>query len=882
LPPSVTDARGNVTMFEYDTNGRLWKATDPLGKVTTYEYFSTGKLKQVTDARGNVTSYTYDSRYRLKTLTEPGGAVTTLHYDLAGRLIKVTDPRGYDTTYTYDGAYRLTSEKNALNATTAYAYDLMSNLTKVTDALNRATDLEYDEFYRLKKILYPPATTGAPRAQELFEYDAGGRLTKHTDQAGNATNYAYDTANRLWKITDAKLGVTEFGYNARSQRTSVLDAKGQQYNFGFDAMGRLLTTTRGGSSMSYAYTGGLRTARTDYNGAVTTYGYDALNRLTTITYPGGGTASYTYDDVSNLVTATNVNGTVTLAYDTRNRVTSTTDVWGQAVAYSYDANSNRTALSFPNYAVTYAYDALNRLTQVNHTQVGAATFGYDAVNRLRTRALPNGVATTANYDDLDRLTTLSYSKAGLTLPSFQYSYNAVNQITQLIEAAGTHTFNYDELQRLTSATHPNQPAESYTYDQVGNRTASHLATSYAYQTPNRVTQIGGTTYSYDNNGNLSTKTDSSGTTQYYYDHENRLTRVLLPSTTVINYKYDALGRRVERSKSDGTWTRYSYDGLEMLRDLHSDGSTVEYVNGGELDDHLWQRRSDGTTQYFLTDHQGSTRALADGSGAVVASYSYDTFGNGFSGSLTRFGYTGREHDADTGLMYYRARWYDPGQGRFVSEDPLGFGGGLNWYGYVGNDPLNWIDPVGLFDRGKWKPRLSTKTRVGRGVGIGLALALAWEIWESVNQNGPKPLPLPKATPTPEPTPMPAAAAGGAAQGGSCPPGSGDWKFDQKFDVDWRGTGKAVKDAIEEAFRRTGLPRESFDVVEWARDKYGKSFPVRWRAAGGAEVNIHTGHRIDGPAIPHVGYKTAGKRGSGGCTKGHIFVDNIPYHDPDPY
>lgn len=110
------------------------------------------------------------------------------------------------------------------------------------------------------------------------------------------------------------------------------------------------------------------------------------------------------------------------------------------------------------------------------------------MNRLRTRALPNGIGTTADYDDLDRLTTLSYSKAGLTLPSFQYSYNAVNQITQQIEAAGTHTFNYDELQRLTSATHPNLPAESYSYDQVGNRTASHLAASYNDRIPNHVSQ----------------------------------------------------------------------------------------------------------------------------------------------------------------------------------------------------------------------------------------------------------------------------------------------------------------------------------------------------------------------------------------------------------
>jgi RHS repeat-associated protein len=209
----------------------------------------------------------------------------------------------------------------------------------------------------------------------------------------------------------------------------------------------------------------------------------------------------------------------------------------------------------------------------------------------------------------------------------------------------------------------------------------------------------------------------------------------------------------------------------VLRDVNSDGSTVEYVNGGELDDHLWQRKSDGTTQYFLTDHQGSTRALADASGAVTANYNYDTFGNGFSGTATRFGYTGREHDAETGLLYYRARWYDPGQGRFVNEDPIGLSGGINWYGYVGNDPVNWIDPVGLFDKGNFKPKLSTKVKIGRGLGLLGALALAWEIWNSGHQGGPTPLPLPQATPTPSPTPAPqtAASGAGAGNGNTCQP-----------------------------------------------------------------------------------------------------------------
>jgi YD repeat-containing protein len=369
-------------------------------------------------------------------------------------------------------------------------------------------------------------------------------MTKHTNQDAKDTLYQYDNANRVWKVTDAKLGVTEFGYNARSFRTMVKDAKGQIYNFDFDAMGRPTTTTRGGVTMTYGYQNGLRTSRNDYNGAVTNYVYDELNRLQQIQYAGGGGASFTYDEVSNLRTATNVNGTVSFNYDARDRLGDATDAWGRLHLYAYDKNSNRTLThlagapgSDPGLSLTYGYDSINRLQTVDQSGVSSATFGYDAVNRLRSRALPNGVNVTADYDDLDRLKTLNYAKGTTTLANFQYGYNVVNQIEQMIDGAGTHTFGYDELQRLTAATHPNQAAENYSYDEVGNRTASHVAASYAYQTPNRVMQIGGTTFEYDGNGNLKKKINGSSTTTYSYDLENRLTSVMLPSLKIIHSEY---------------------------------------------------------------------------------------------------------------------------------------------------------------------------------------------------------------------------------------------------------------------------------------------------------------------------------------------------------
>lgn len=124
-------------------------------------------------------------------------------------------------------------------------------------------------------------------------------------------------------------------------------------------------------------------------------------------------------------------------------------------------------------------------------------------------------------------------------------------------------------------------------------------------------------------------------------------------------------------------------------------TAADYLNGPGIDNKLRQTVG-GTASYFLTDQQGTMRAFADASGNVASTLDYESFGNVISGSAsTRYTYTGRESDSDTGLMYYRARWYDPAQGRFISEDPIGFDAETNFYNYVGNNPTNFTDPLGL-------------------------------------------------------------------------------------------------------------------------------------------------------------------------------------------
>jgi RHS repeat-associated protein len=286
---------------------------------------------------------------------------------------------------------------------------------------------------------------------------------------------------------------------------------------------------------------------------------------------------------------------------------------------------------------------------------------------------------------------------------------------------------------LKSATYPGQTTESYSYDAAGNRTSSHRSATHTYQPFNKLVSTSTASYTYDNNGNLLTKTDATGTWQYRWDYENRMTQATRPDGVTVSYKYDALGRRVQRTPSNAASTNYIYDGEEVVKDSLSDGTTVDYWNGLGVDNKIRQVRTPGRTFYYLQDHLGSTRALTEANGSVFEQMTYDSFGDSAGSVRTRYGYTGRERDELTGLYYYRARWYDPQVGRFISEDPIGFGGGANWYAYVANSPLNFSDPSGLCPEKSERPtRCDLELRVSR---IPTTLYLGLHAYVLVRQAG---------------------------------------------------------------------------------------------------------------------------------------------------
>lgn len=647
----------------------------------------------------------FDDTQRRLDVIYPNSDKLIYKYDIRRLLESVTDERGKITAYEFDNAYRLTKITDPLLHTREFGYDLMSNKTSYKDPLGNITNYAPDDFNRLKEIEYPAPSVGAPRLKEKFEYDKLGRIKKVTDSANRETNYVYNDVNRIYTVTNAELEATQIKYDQRFQTIEVKDAINQIYQFNYDPLGRLLSQTRAGSTMSFEYDPvGNNKKRTDYTGRVTHYTHDKLNRLEKIVYgdpvPAGAPpnlqATYGYDDISRLTSAVNEAGTVTFGYDNRGRVTSTTDVFGHTLNYEYEytptVNQNRLKLDGAMYAV-YNFDDANRLINlVNSADSSTISFGYDNEDKLTSRTYPNGVATTYEYDDMDRLGRLKDVGPTGTLFDRQYSYNNASQISQIVDLTQERFFGYDNVDRLTSVANSGGQNENYSFDDVGNRTSSHRSASYGYQPFNQLVATATENYGFDANGNTVRKSPVGRPWLYSWDHENRLTKASNIRQSV-RYRYDALGRRVQRyTVGNKENTKFTYDGHDVLLD-DNDGTLTKYQNGLGIDNKV-QQTTGSVSSYLLADHLGSTNGIADTTGNLTASTGYDSFGNATNANFpSRYQFTGREYDSLTKLHFYRARFYDANLGRFISEDPIGFGGGdVNLYGYVWNNPQHYSDP----------------------------------------------------------------------------------------------------------------------------------------------------------------------------------------------
>jgi len=349
------------------------------------------------------------------------------------------------------------------------------------------------------------------------------------------------------------------------------------------------------------------TSFTDAKGQTNGFVYDSTDKLIQKNLPDD-TVNFTYDSTGNLILVIDNDSQVSFNYDLMNRLISTTQN-GITLSYTYDKNGNRLTMADPTGTTNYTYNARNQLTQIINPMSQITSFTYDALGRRISTGLPNGITTNYSYDNASQLTGIQSE-----VTNYGYTYDRVGNRTGMTDLGGAHNYTYDIINRITGAVHPqvSNPEENFSYDPLGNRLSSRISNSYNYNVVNRLLEDDQFTYEYDANGNLTQKRNkvNAEVTIYTYDAENKLIQVTNPQLQILSYKYDGLGRRIEKNVN-GTITRYVYDKEDIL--LEYDGANnlvARYTHGPGIDEPLIMERG-GQSYYYHADGLGSITTLTD-------------------------------------------------------------------------------------------------------------------------------------------------------------------------------------------------------------------------------------------------------------------------------
>ena len=457
---ATVDPLGKRTTYTYDDQGRLLSTTDPLGNLTTNTYDIDGDLIATTDALERTTRIEYDEFGRRATTVDPAGQRTTYVYDVLDRVVSTTDPTGTTTT-TYDALGNVLARSDVHGRTSTSLYDVLGRVVSSTDFDGQTTTNEYDAvgnliasttaqgttYYSYDALNRRVATTDALGHTTRQTFDVLGNLTDETDANGVVTHFEYDELNRQVAViqnyqpgeqAEAETNVrVEYVYNAVGNRIKVQDANGHETRFGYDALNQVTSKTDPlGNTWSYEYDlAGNRVSMTDGNGQTTTFTYDAGGRLTLIDYPGSDSdVSFTYNAGGQRIAMTDGLGTTTWTYDDLGRLVSASDPHGKKVTYTYDVQGNRTGLEYADgKQVSYTYDADHHLAEVADWSSQKTQYEYDPLGHLLKVLRPNEVDSSYTYDETGKLTKLEHASTAGPLAAYQYTYDAVGNITRAVE-----------------------------------------------------------------------------------------------------------------------------------------------------------------------------------------------------------------------------------------------------------------------------------------------------------------------------------------------------------------------------------------------------------------------------------------------------------------
>jgi len=713
------------TTWRFDANGRLTERAvnrDSAPDITQYEY-SGDRLSRILHSGGTIVQIAYNEQGRIVRVETNYGNWVQYFYDASGdHLVQIVYSFG-EGTQTQTIAYH--PEDGSLashaivqiqgNRTTAYSYDNLGRITS-RQILNSC---DFVQFNYPSLISFERTTAEGTERSTYFADGSSivrypsGRSIRTTVSAneyaitlpdGNRMVYQLDTRGAPVAVQLPNGAILRTVYNPESGLLErVVTPNGAEYRLTQTQNRSAIRFPDGTQLVATIAEGGRQVTVTTRSGQQIQFQKNAANRITQIQAPDR-TIRYTYNERGQLVSAFDSRtGTIQMAYDSRGKLRRIQYPNGAWIEYEYSDYGRRTLMRFHDgQERRYFYDALQRLSRVEDGQRRLiVAYEYGSSCRISRILYGNGTSTNFAYNIDGIPVRVEHRDAAGNLIDFcEYTYDLVGRPIAMRTPTGVHEYVYDAAGQVIGFRRPGTNIV-YNYDPSGNRTSvrvNGVTVPYTANALDQYTRVGDATYTYDADGNLRRVVSAQGVYTLEYDSLGQLYRVTTPDG-IYEYDYDALGHRY--------LVRYNGQERYHIHDPAGLGNLVaEYDRSGNLVtryDHVFGLVSMSNSTgvyYYHSDLIGNIRALTGSGGALVNRYEYGPFGEPLAvqeAVPNPFRYVGSDGvmTEPMGLLYMRARYYDPGTGRFTAPDPLLFLSEFNFYRYAINAPTYAKDPTGL-------------------------------------------------------------------------------------------------------------------------------------------------------------------------------------------